>query len=159
MNIGTIPEVEIKNDSGSPIPVTGTVNIGTIPEVEIKNDSGSPIPVSGTVSVVEPVSVDDNGGSLTVDQLGVSAFGTGLASTVTGAATLVAAAGARQGLVLQNLGVVNVRLGSAAVTATTGMRLVPNQTLIFTYPDTFTGAVYAIREGAVNGTVFAQILT
>ena len=31
------------------------------------NPVGSTIPVSGTVSVTEPVSVDDNGGSLTVD--------------------------------------------------------------------------------------------
>jgi hypothetical protein len=30
---------------------TPTVNIGTMPEVEIKNDAGNPIPVSGTVSI------------------------------------------------------------------------------------------------------------
>lgn len=55
--------IEICNDVGNPIPVSGTitvnqgtspwvvggtVNIGTIPEVEIKNDSGNPIPVSFT---------------------------------------------------------------------------------------------------------------
>jgi polyisoprenoid-binding protein YceI len=69
-------EVEIKNDSGSPVPVTGTVtitdgsgpvtvdgtvNIGTMPEVEIKNDAGSPIPVTGTVTITDgsgPVTVD-----------------------------------------------------------------------------------------------------
>jgi hypothetical protein len=47
-------EVEVKNDSGNPLPISGnvgitgtpTVNIGTIPEVEIKNDTGSPIPVT-----------------------------------------------------------------------------------------------------------------
>lgn len=70
--------VEINNDTGNPIPVSGTVavsnfpttqgevsvsnfpttqavsgtvNIGTMPEVEIKNDSGNPVPVSGTVAV------------------------------------------------------------------------------------------------------------
>jgi hypothetical protein len=31
--------------------VDGTVNIGTMPEVEIKNDEGNPIPISGTVSI------------------------------------------------------------------------------------------------------------
>ena len=91
VNIGTMPEVEIKNDSGNPIPVTGTVtitdgsgpitvdgtvtsnqgtspwvvsgsvNIGTMPEVEIKNDSGNPIPVSGTVTIT------DGAGPITVD--------------------------------------------------------------------------------------------
>lgn len=44
--------------------LVGDVSVGT---VEVKNDEGDPIPVSGTVSVNEPVSVDDNGGSLTVD--------------------------------------------------------------------------------------------
>ena len=33
------------------VSVSGTVNIGTIPEVEIKNDTGNPIPVSGNISV------------------------------------------------------------------------------------------------------------
>ena len=31
-------------------PVTGTVNIGTIPEVEVKNDSGNPLSISGNVT-------------------------------------------------------------------------------------------------------------
>lgn len=69
VNIGTMPEVEVKNDSGNPIPVTGnvgvsgpvsvtgsvtatisgtpTVNIGTTPEVEVKNDTGNPLTVRG----------------------------------------------------------------------------------------------------------------
>lgn len=53
------------------------VDIGTMPEVEIKNDAGSPVPVSGTVSVTEPVSVDDNEGSLTVDNPTISVVGGG----------------------------------------------------------------------------------
>jgi len=32
---------------------TPTVNIGTIPEVEIKNDSGNPIPISGSVTITQ----------------------------------------------------------------------------------------------------------
>ena len=53
INVGN---VEIANDEGNPIPISGsvtatisgtpTVNIGTIPEVEIKNDTGNPIPIS-----------------------------------------------------------------------------------------------------------------
>jgi len=34
----------------NPWTITGTVNIGTMPEVEIKNDSGNPIPVTGNVT-------------------------------------------------------------------------------------------------------------
>jgi hypothetical protein len=37
-------------DGGGSITVDGTVNIGTMPEVEIKNDSGNPIPISGNVN-------------------------------------------------------------------------------------------------------------
>lgn len=48
VNVGG--EVEIKNDSGNPVPISGNV--------EIANDAGNPIPVSGTVSVNEPVTVD-----------------------------------------------------------------------------------------------------
>lgn len=33
--------------------ISGVVNIGLMPEIEIKNDSGNPIPVSGTLSVTQ----------------------------------------------------------------------------------------------------------
>lgn len=42
---------------------TANVNIAAVGGVAV----GATVPVSGTVSVTEPVSVDDNGGSLTVD--------------------------------------------------------------------------------------------
>ena len=42
---------------GGTVNVSGTVNIGTIPEVEIKNDTGNPIPVSGNLSV-SPANAD-----------------------------------------------------------------------------------------------------
>jgi hypothetical protein len=37
-------------DGGNTITVDGSVNIGTMPEVEIKNDTGNPIPISGNVN-------------------------------------------------------------------------------------------------------------
>ena len=42
---------------GNTVDVSGTVNIGTMPEVEIKNDTGNPIPVSGNLSV-SPANAD-----------------------------------------------------------------------------------------------------
>ena len=49
----------------TPVPVSGTVTAsGPLTDVQLR---ATPVPVSGTVSVTEPVSVDDNGGSLTVD--------------------------------------------------------------------------------------------
>jgi hypothetical protein len=56
---------------------TSDVNIAAVGGVAI----GPTVPVSGTVSVVEPVSVDDNGGSLTVD-------GTVAVSSVGGTVTI-----------------------------------------------------------------------
>lgn len=69
------------SDGGGSITVDGTVNIGTIPEIEIKNDAGNPVPISdaggsltvdGTVSVgnaagAAAVNIQDGGNSITVD--------------------------------------------------------------------------------------------
>jgi len=44
---------------GNTVSVSGTVNIGTIPEVEIKNDTGNPIPITGTVATSPPTGTTD----------------------------------------------------------------------------------------------------
>jgi hypothetical protein len=56
---GSTVDVNVLNQVsiGNTVSVSGTVNIGTIPEVEIKNDTGNPIPVSGTLSV-SPANAD-----------------------------------------------------------------------------------------------------
>lgn len=46
------------------VTVTGTITTTGLTDTELR---ATPVPVSGTVSVSEPVSVDDNSGSLTVD--------------------------------------------------------------------------------------------
>lgn len=68
VNVVSSVELEIKNDVGNPVPVSGTVDIGTMPEVEIKNDVGNPVPVTGTVTITDgsgPVTVD---GTVTANQ-------------------------------------------------------------------------------------------
>ena len=48
---------------------TPTVNIGTIPEVEIKNDTGNPVPISATTAAntaLNPIYVE---GNVTVNQV------------------------------------------------------------------------------------------
>lgn len=43
----TIGEVEVKNDTGNPIPVSGTVAVNNFPaSVEISNDVGNAVPIS-----------------------------------------------------------------------------------------------------------------
>lgn len=69
---------------------TPTVNQGTSPWVI--GDGGSSITVDGTVSVTEPVSVDDNGGSLTTDSVdgGHATIGTTTDAEATGNGTIIA---------------------------------------------------------------------
>lgn len=72
----TVDGTVTANQGTSPWVVSGTVNIGTIPEIEIKNDSGNPVPVNGTVTANQgtspwvisgAVTVSDGSGPLTVD--------------------------------------------------------------------------------------------
>ena len=49
-------------------PVSGTVNIGTIPEVEVKNDSGNPLAVSGTVTANQGTNPWVVSGNVTANQ-------------------------------------------------------------------------------------------
>src|SRR6056297_1056509 len=61
-NVNGEPHVRVKVDAGT---VTVTeIDLGV---VEISNNDGNPIPVSGTVSVNQPIAVTDNNSSLTVD--------------------------------------------------------------------------------------------
>lgn len=45
-----VPTTSTVYQGTTPWAITGTVNIGTLPEVEIKNDSGNPIPISATTA-------------------------------------------------------------------------------------------------------------
>lgn len=112
------------------VPVTGSV--------EVSNDIGNPLPVT------YPVGTLNNGTQTAVAAVAVS----------------VAAANAlRRAIILQNVGLANVRVGTTGVTTTTGFRLVPGQIVILEHPYVPTNAIFAIREGAVSSTVLAQEIT
>jgi len=66
---------------------------------------------------------------------------------------------ARRTAIVQNTGGANIRVGVRGVTATTGLRLVPNAVEIFTVPDVYKGEIWAIREGAVDSVAFSQQTT
>jgi hypothetical protein len=57
---------------------------------------------------------------------------------------------------VQNTGDANIRVGPAGVTATTGYRLVPNQTIIYGEPNINKDDIWAIREGSVDSVAFAE---
>jgi hypothetical protein len=48
VNIGTMPEVEIKNDAGNPVPISANTS---------SNSSGNPVYVSATISNTDPITV------------------------------------------------------------------------------------------------------
>lgn len=100
--------------------------------------------VSGTVTVAQPAGTITNG-----------------AETAVGAAAVqvIAANSSRKKLIVQNTGQGDVRVGVSGVTATTGLRLVKNGSVIFDMPNCPTQAIFAIRDGAVSSTVLAQEVT
>lgn len=51
---GGNPNAVIVDGSAVTQPVSGTVNIGTMPEVEVKNDAGNPIPVTFSSAALTP---------------------------------------------------------------------------------------------------------
>lgn len=77
-------------DGGGSLTVDGTVNIGNFPaSIEISNDAGNPLPVSGTVTITDgsgPITVD---GTVAATQSGTWNINniTGTVSLPTGAAT------------------------------------------------------------------------
>lgn len=147
VNVLSIPEVEIKNDSGNPIPVSGTVTI---------TDGSGPVTVDGTVAVTQSTSPWVVSGTVTATNSG-GTLANGAETAVGAAAVQVLAANAsRKKLIVQNTGIGDVRIGVSGVTATTGVKLIRNGSLLLDMPDCPTQAIFAIRDGAVSSTVLAQ---
>lgn len=152
--VGISGNVEVMNDVGNPLPVSGTVgvnnfpatqavsgtvNIGTIPEVEIKNDTGNGLPVNPRTA-----------GTLT-DRSGTITLG--------GTAQQAAAANAsRKYLFLQNVSAADLwfNLGVTAVVAQPSIKLAAGEKMDFTdfIPTDLvsviggtTGQAFTIKEG------------
>lgn len=131
-NIGDVDMASVP----APLSTTGGGTEATALRVTVANDS------TGVLSV------DDNGGSLTVDgvvssKTALTASGPTAASVGVASAQAVAAAATRKGLVLVNTSsaVISLGFGSAAVLAS-GITLNPG--------DSFTMDEYTFHTGAVN---------
>jgi hypothetical protein len=138
-------EVEIKNDTGNPIPISGSVEVTGIPEVEIKNDSGNPLPVSGnvgitgtpTVSVSGEVEIkNDTGNPLYVNKQIKAAAPANYSGTLAAAATAqqaVPANAARQFLLVQNLSAADlwIQFNVAAVMDQPSIKLAAGEKISF----------------------------
>lgn len=83
-------------------------------------------------------------------------LGNGIETAVSNVAISVLAANpARKAAIIQNVGSDDIRVGVAGVTATTGIRLRPNRSLVLSSPYIHTGDVFAIRE-TTDSIVLAQ---
>lgn len=77
-------------------------------------------------------------------------------SPVTSAAAMIVAANANRSTALvQNTGTANIRVGPPGVTTTTGLRVVPNQTVFYEEPNVYKGEIWAIAE-SIASVAFAQ---
>lgn len=131
----------------SPWVVSGTVTVTAV-DLDIRNLS----------FVTDSVVAVQNLPYVVVYQTGT--LSNGAQTAVAAAAVQVAAANAnRKAILIQNVGLANVRVGVSGVTTTTGFRLVPGQIVILEMPYVPTQAIFAIREGAISSTVLAQEIT
>ena len=133
--------------------VSGTVDIGTMPEVEIKNDAGNPIPVTGPLTDAElratPVPVS---GALTITPATTATAVVTSVPVSTTVATLKAANAARLNLIVFNeTGILFVKLGTGASSSDYTYRLTANTTLEI---DEYTGIVTGTKSA---GTSNAQV--
>ena len=72
------------------------------------------------------------------------------------AGILLAANPLRTSAIVQNTGGANIRVGPPGVTATTGVRLIPNAVVEYGEPNVYQGEIWAIREGGSDSVAFAQ---
>lgn len=158
---GTIPWVTSLDAATLAALETITVNQGTSPWIvdgEVALDAAT-LAALETVTVnqgTSPWVIGDGGGLITVDtESGTLLNGSETAVSAV-AVQVLAANGTRKKLVVQNTGTANVRVGVAGVTATSGVRLLPNGSLLLEMPHAPTQAIFAIREGATDSTVLAQ---
>jgi hypothetical protein len=81
VNIGTIPEVEIKNDSGNPVPISGNVN-ATITGTPVVSFGGANLDAFGRLRVSNPFTLFDGAQRYRDDPFKWNQVDTGAATSV-----------------------------------------------------------------------------
>lgn len=158
--------VEITNDVGNPIPTAAnTTRVEDTPHttadngefiLAVRNDNGV-TNLTDTNGDYSPIAADVKGRVFTTTA-GCS-ITNGAETAVSSVAVQIVASGVgRKGLFIQNNGTGDVRIGATGVTATTGIKLIPGDSIILTGGATPVNAVFAIRSAAVDSIVLAQEL-
>lgn len=107
----------------------------------IRDDSTDPGDWAQVVAVKPQASTLVNGHETVVSNIAVS---------------VLAANPLRKTAVVQNVGTANIRVGVAGVTATTGLRLIPDAVVIYDESHITMQELFAIRETASDSIAFAQ---
>lgn len=124
----------------------------------VRNDNGT-TDLTTTNGDYSPIATDIKGRAITTTS--GSNLSNGTETAVSAAAVPLAGApanAARKGLIVQNVGVGDVRIGIAGVTATTGMKLLPGDSIVFTGGAVPINALFAIRSATTDSIVLAQEL-
>lgn len=157
--VTSIPEVEIKNDSGNPIPVSGTVTAtGPLTDTQLR---ATPVPVSGTITATGPLTDSQLRATpvpvtiptpVAVTQGGNASAAVSRVTVSTTVATLKTSNSARIRLIIYNeTGTLFVKYGSAATDTDYTTRLTANTVLEIVG---YTGIVTGIK---LSGSSFAQV--
>lgn len=75
------------------------------------------------------------------------------------AVQIIAANSGRKGIIVQNTGSANIRIGLTGVTASTGFQLFPGGSIAFSGDLVITAAVFGIREGSIDSTAYVSELS
>ena len=166
---------QVVSAASLPLPAGAATSAKQLPDnhqVTVSNQIDQPIEEGGTMVANKGTGwVDPQTDALTDTELratpisvlpspaGTGTLANGAETTVAGTAVEVLAAGARKGIIIQNVGAANVRIGTTGVTASTGTRLIPGGVFTVTGPETPTNSIQAIREESVSSIVLAQIIT
>lgn len=109
-------------------------------------------PLTNAELRASPVDVVETGSSSTLSN--------GSQTTVSSSAVQILAANTSRNVALvQNVGFSNIRVGITGVTATTGIRVKPDELLVLSPPFVPTAALFAIREGDSDSIAFATEIT
>lgn len=122
-------------------PVSGPAVLDHVPAAD---EFGQVVRVIGPIVVADTFGVLHNGVETPVSAVPVP---------------ILIANPARRAAVIQNTGTANIRVGDLGVTATTGLRLAPDDYMILELPYAVRQTIYAIREGLVDSIAFALEIT
>jgi hypothetical protein len=151
ITVNVSSEVEIKNDAGNPVPVSGTVELGatTLAALETISVTATDLDIRNLVFATDKV---DASGSRIKDTNSVIA-NSAVSITTTAAQLTPSPLTGRTSMIVQNLGSKEIFIGSSSVTSSNGVRIAAGANAELKYNDSV--ALYA---RTASGTADVRII-